>query len=1085
VAKNKKGTVKDEITGQGSKPLILLFLLLSGSCGLIYEIVWMKMLTLVIGNTVFTITTVLTAFMGGLALGSHLAGRLEGRIKQPLKIYGLLEGGIGVYALLLPVLIAGTEPFFRVVYQHIGASFYFISLLRFVICGLLLLVPTILMGATLPVLSKYFLADPSRLARTVGLLYGVNSLGAVLGSLGAGFVLIPALGISRTIYTAALINILIAAFFLWRFKDSGLPQLPAGNHKVKKQKQETAPEIITENPPAVTRVVMAAAGVSGLAAMIYQIAWTRVLLLAMGSSVYAFSLIVTAFICGLALGSLVITRFIDRRKDRVLILALLQGVIGLSALGILHVLGNLSVYAARFLFDAPRSFQYIQLVEFAVIFGLVLVPTFMMGATVPVAVRICTPDARQVGKFFGNVYAINTLGAIIGSFAAGFILIPWLGARNSILTAVAMNILMAGILFLRASTPALSRRVAAAVATAVIAGLVWYPLTAWDASVLSSGPFLYTGKYKNISARKGIGIEAAMKDKRQLIYFREGLHALVSVEKSSQGDVSLGINGKIDASAKGGDVATQLMIGHLPLLLHQGTQDVLMIGLGSGMTLGAVERHPVKSVDVVEIEAAVVEASQYFREFTGDVLDDPRARLIVADGRNHLALTSRLYDVIISEPSNPWVAGMANLFTREFFELAKQRLREAGLMCQWVQAYSMSSMDFKTIVRTFHSVFPHVTVWEAAFGGDYLLIGSPREVHIDLRALSERLVDERLRADLGLMRARGPAALMSRLIMTEAAIPGYIAGVPLHTDDNALLEYSAPRAILWQKPTEILAALYAHRQNPVSALRSGKSTAIRPVVEREILKRFEARKDVLAGFTSYMQGAAQAAVVRYEHALAISPQDYDATHLLAKLYYEIGNRFRDAQRPAKAIRAYEKSAEAIDNFIRGNRELLADHFKLDVIYSRANLHLGTMVLKADRLERAAAAFGKSISGEVRYADAHNNMGIVYERLGEYEAALNQYRLALKMDPSLVFVHMNMGNTLLKQEKYEEAIQSYRRVQKLKPDFALTHYNLGVAYFRQNEWDRAEKEWEQALVLAPDYSQARKGLEALRSMMKDR
>jgi tetratricopeptide (TPR) repeat protein len=256
-------------------------------------------------------------------------------------------------------------------------------------------------------------------------------------------------------------------------------------------------------------------------------------------------------------------------------------------------------------------------------------------------------------------------------------------------------------------------------------------------------------------------------------------------------------------------------------------------------------------------------------------------------------------------------------------------------------------------------------------------------------------------------------------------------------------------------------------------------------MERELHKRFEARKDVLAGFTSYTKGAAQEAMERFEHALAISPQDYDATYLLARLYYEIGNRFRDAKRPAEAIMAYEKSAEAIDNYIRGNRELLADHFKLDVIYSRTNLHLGIMVLKADRLERAAAAFEKSISGEVRYADAHNNMGIVYERLGEYEAALNQYRLALKMDPSLVSVHMNMGNTLLKQEKYEEAIQSYRRVQKLKPDFALTHYNLGVAYFRQNEWDRAEKEWERALALAPDYSQARKGLEALRSKMKDR
>jgi tetratricopeptide (TPR) repeat protein len=256
-------------------------------------------------------------------------------------------------------------------------------------------------------------------------------------------------------------------------------------------------------------------------------------------------------------------------------------------------------------------------------------------------------------------------------------------------------------------------------------------------------------------------------------------------------------------------------------------------------------------------------------------------------------------------------------------------------------------------------------------------------------------------------------------------------------------------------------------------------------MERELLKRFEARKDVLAGFTHYTKGAAQAAIERFEHALAISPQDYDATYLLAGLYHEIGNRFRDEKRPAEATRAYEKSVEAIDNFIRGNRALLADHFKLDVIYSRANLELGILALGADRLERAATAFEKSISGEVQYADAHNNMGIVYERAGEYEAALNQYRLAIDLNPNLVSAYMNMGNTRLKQKRYPEAIESYRQVKKLRPDFALTHYNLGVAYFQQNEWAKAEKEWERALALKPDFSQVQKSLDAVRIEMKDR
>ncbi len=348
MTKNKKQTAQGKIPGQKTNPVILLFLLLSGACGLIYEILWMKMLTLTMGNTVFSITTVLTAFMGGLALGSFLAGRYIDKIRDPLKTYGILEGGIGLYALLLPLLIAGTEPLFRLVYQGLNPSWYAFGLLRFFVCGLLLLVPTILMGATLPVLSQYFAADSARLGKTVGLLYGINTLGAVLGSFGAGFVLIPVLGIRWTVYSAALINMLIAAAIYRYFKDSSRPQPEIGSRRAKAKKRQPQPAaaMIHENPPAVTRVIMAAIGVSGMAAMIYQIAWTRVIALSIGSSVYAFSLIVTAFICGLALGSLVIPRFIDRRRNQVLILALLQGGIGLSALGIMHVLGILPVYVS-------------------------------------------------------------------------------------------------------------------------------------------------------------------------------------------------------------------------------------------------------------------------------------------------------------------------------------------------------------------------------------------------------------------------------------------------------------------------------------------------------------------------------------------------------------------------------------------------------------------------------------------------------------------------------------------------------------------------------------------------------------------
>jgi len=1066
-----------------TRPLILSFLLLSGSCGLIYEIIWMKMLTLVIGNTVFSITTVLSAFMLGLALGSFLAGRFISRVKDPLRTYGILQGGIGAYALILSGLVAGTEPLFRFIYQNVSTSFYMLSLLRFFICGAILLVPTTLMGATLPVLSKYFVQTRNDLGWNIGILYGVNTLGAVLGSFAAGFILIPVLGMSRTIHTAALLNLLIAAaiFILFNKSPQAEPLERKQNVQGKMQKKETEQKVVPERWRTIAWAVMIGIGLSGGAAMIYQIAWSRVLSLAIGSSVYAFSMILTAFISGLALGSLIIARFIDRRKDLILGLALVEGAIGISALLIIPILGRLPIIVADVVFESFHSFHYVHWVEFAVIFPLLLIPTFMMGMAIPMATKICTTDVRRVGMFFGNVYAMDTLGAVMGSFIAGFSLMPWLGAQNSIVIAVCMNIAAAVIIFLHAPAISLRKQVAGSLVIILIAALAWQQIPSWDARILTSGPYLYTDRYKDISGKKGGGIEAAMKEGRELLFFKEGLHAVVSVEKNTSGDLLLGINGKTDATAKY-DATTQLMFGHLPLLLHQGAEDVLVIGLGSGMTLGAVAMHPIKRVDMVEIESAVVEANAYFRDFTGNALHDPRVRLVIADGRNHLSLTSRQYDVIISEPSNPWISGIANLFTREFFDLAKQRLRDGGIMCQWVQAYSMSAANFKTIVRTFHAVFPHTSLWEVDLGSDYLLIGSMEGLHINPRMLDRRLADARIRADLRKMNITDLASFMDKLIMAGDVITRYAKDAPIHTDDNALLEYSAPIAILEKRSTLLLKTLYEYRSDPEGVIGS-LGAEIVASLSNDLMERSHARKEALAGLINYTNGSVQDAIKSFEAALSFNPHHYDATNMLAGLYYEIGAHFKDERRLAEAISAFERSIQVIDHFIMGDRARLSDHFDLDVIYAKANLDIGIMALNANRLEEAADALQKSVSGEVRYPEAHNNLGVIYERMGRYEAALNQYQLAIEQSPNLVSSRMNIGNILLMQGKYKEAIERYLQVQRLKPGFAPTNYNLGVAYFKMGEWEKAAQEWKLALELNPDFSEAKSSLVIVQNKLR--
>ncbi len=1062
---------------------ILILLLLSGSCGLIYEVLWMKLLTLVIGNTVFSITTVLTAFMGGLALGSFLGGRLLHRFREPLKTYAILEAGIGVCALLLPLAIAATAPLFRFVYQSLDPSFYTLGLLRFVVCGSLLLIPATLMGATLPVLCRYFSERGNEPGWTVGLLYGVNTSGAVLGSLIGGFFLIPTLGTTWTIYLAAFINlsIAVAAFMIAR---GTLIVSGAEGRETAKARKANKREVRSpaqQGGNYAVPAIMVGIGLSGLAAMIYQIAWTRVLTLSIGSSVYAFSLILTAFIFGLALGSLTIARFIDRRGDLITGLAATQAVIGIAALLTIPILGKLPVFVVKVVATYFDSFNQILWVELALVFLLLLLPTFMMGAAVPIAVRICATNIDRLDRIFGDVYAINTLGAIIGSFAAGFLLLPWIGSRNSILVAVAVNLAAAIVIFVVASNLSRSRRIAGALLLLAGAGLAWQSLPKWDYAILTSGPYLYAERYRDLSASGEQGIQAAMREGQELLFFEEGLHAVVSVKRTVEGDVALEVNGKTDATARG-DAATQLMLGHLPLLMNPDATNVLIIGLGSGMTLAAAERHPVQAIDMVELEPAVIRASEFFVPFTGDVLADSRVNLIVADGRNHLALSDRQYDVIISEPSNVWVSGMANLFTQEFFELARQRLRSGGLMVQWVHAYSMASADFKMLVRTFRSVFPNLTVWEVDLDSDYLLVGSMDDVAVDAETLQNLLANEDMRHDLATMGITDLASFAGKLLMVGDDISRYTAGAALHTDANGRLEYSAPRALL-QHSTRLLEELYQHRSSPPEVLRALGWDASDALLETQLDRRYASRRHAMEGYVSISEGAQRQAIESFDRALALSPEDYDTGRLLASVHLELGKRLREQQSSKEAADAFSASARTLDRLVAADGYSASSQWDVEVLRAQAHQHLGLIHLESGSLRRAERALRESLSGEVQYAKAHNNLGVVHEREGRMEEAKTQYLQALEVDPNHVSARMNLGNVYLAQLDYDKAVASYLLVQELQPDSEMAHYNLGVAYFRQGELGKAANEWTRALEIKPDFREARESLDVVQNRMK--
>ena len=951
------------------------------------------------------------------------------------------------------------------------------TIVRFALCAIVLLIPTTLMGATLPILSRYAVGESKRTGWTIGRLYGLNSLGAALGALAAAFVLIPAIGLSRTTILAALINFAVggAALLLARRSHAAALTRKTKSSPSKALEPETAE---LERWPAAA--LLLGIGLSGLAGMMYQIGWTRVLSLYFGSSVYVFGLIVSAFISGIALGSIA-SGPLTRRREPVVSFALLQLGIAIAALILVPILGRLAPLTAEWLTQPGREFGALQGLEFALVFALLLVPTALMGAAFPLAAAAYTRALPKVARSVGNLYGANTLGAIIGVLAAGLLLIPLIGTERTLLVAVAINLTAAGLTLATVRRWPVYRRAVMIAAAAAFGVMVW-GLPTWNGLLLTAGPYLYADRYTEVAAQRKIPIAQAMSEGRQLVFFKEGLHAAVSVTKTLEGDLVLGVNGKTDATARA-DAPTELLVGHLPLLLKPDARDVLLIGLGSGMTLAAVERHPVKSIDVVELEPAIIEASRLFRRFTGSPLDDARAHLTVADGRQYLSNAERPYDVVISEPSNPWVSGMANLFTREFFQSARARLAAKGVMCQWVHAYSMAPEDFRTIVRTFAQVFPHTTLWEADLGNDYLLIGSVAELHPDLDELRASLETKPLRRDMAITNTADVPSLMAKLVLNPEGVREFAGDGPLHTDDNALLEYSAPRGLLRGRSAEMLNQLYAVRAQPWAQLAALGWTSPPQEIANAVETGFAARQEVVAGYVALTESAEADAVVHLDRARSLMPRSYEATYFLARLYYDAGKRAGTAADPNLAQRSYLRGIAVVDGFLGDDAGRLRNHFLLSAVYAQTNIELGGLLLGANQLEAAAGALRRSFAGGIEYPEARTNLGVVFERLAQPDSAEAQYRLALAAYPGHLSARMNLGSLWLRMGRSREAIEQYREALRLQPSNAIAHFNLGAAYFQQRAWREADGEWRRALDIRTDFYEARRALDQVRDSIK--
>ena len=969
------------------QPALLGLFLVTGFTGLVYELLWARMFTMVFGATVLAVSTVLAAFFTGLALGSWAFGRIVDRLGKPLLLYGLLEVGIGIYAAFVPSLIPYAQGIAASVSRDAPDSFYAVSLARFVVSLVLMLLPTTLMGASLPVLSRFMVRFRERVGRDLGYLYAVNTIGAALGCLITGFFLIEALGVSTTHTLAVVLNLAVgcAALVLHRTAVSAAlepnapessrlpvkpPRKPRRKSRSARSKRVAPPESVAGAPPAtyssgIVLLVLGAFGISGAAALGYEVLWTRNLGVTLHSTTYSFTLILAAFLCGIGLGSLLYGRYLQRSRRPVFLFGAIQAAVGLYALALIHFFGVMPDLFSEVIQPAEADWGTMTSLQLLLCFGVMLIPTLLLGCTFPLASRICVAGLETVGKTVGGVYAVNCIGAIAGSFLAGFVIIPTIGVKSGMMLVSGASIAVAVVLLGVAPEAGRKARRSAIAMTVALAAIGLVAGSATDLHV-------------------GIGTSA---EARNLLYYKDGLVANVRVEQTAD-DVLLMIDNKVQAGRLGARSSQGL--GHIPMLLHPEPRRVMAIGMGAGMTAGAVTRHPVESVRIVDLVGDLAETARYFSHQNHDVLSDRRTRFIVGDGRNFLLTTDERFDVIVGDIFFPAGAGTGSLYSLGHNRLARSRLADGGLLVQWVPLYQLTEAEFQIIAATFLEEFPAAELWLGDPDMMYPvvgLVGRTGPPGIDVSRLHRRLQDVEI--SRGLVFGSDETSLLCSFLMGGRDLADYVAGAPLNTDDRPRIEFSAPRNDYTNRRYgwEVIQKLARLKKSVVPLLDTESLGAERDNIIERIQRREAAMRHFYRGTFAFGNGQAEVGYQAFREARSLAPMDafidFHASESTGRMHAAVGDADRAATLLESAVRLRPDEPNP--------RLLLADLYAADGRWELVEGHLVQVV-----------------EHHAEHAVALSRLGEMYARQQRWELADAMLARALDIlpvaDPGLLQLH---------------------------------------------------------------------------------
>jgi len=1056
--------------------------LVSGAAALLYEVAWLRLLTMTMGHTTGAVGAVLAAFMGGLAMGAWIAGRFTDGLERlrALRIYAALEGVIALCALAMPFAISAMRPLLAWAYAD-GAGGAVFDLTRLAASIALIALPGAAMGASFPVgvaaiRDSGFGMRDSKGARSVAELYAANTIGAAIGAALTGFVLLPSLGLFGTTIFGIVLNLVAAAGAL----------ILVRTQEPKNLKEPTERDPLTlMNPMNPMRPrIMGAIAASGFVALVYEVVWTRVLAMTLGPTTYAFSAMLVAFIAGLAIGAAIASATLPRARRQAIWLGMSIIVAAAAALVAGMAADRLPIVIARTAGRADASFMSVFALDVVLVVAIQLPMTIALGAALPFAIAAASASRDAAPRTAAVIYASNTAGAIAGALAGSFILIPRLGLQHSLQLASGIAVVagLAACLAEPEDAARLTRRGqrsrfavgVAAIAVSVLAVL----MPAWNRGRLANGA------YRLAPALAAGDIETAL-EAGDLLYYREGAAGTVSVRRLL-GVTSLAIDGKVDAS-NGADMLTQKLLAHLPLLLHDNPRSVYIIGLGSGVTLGAALRHPIDRADVSEISPEVVSASAYFSTENRDALSDGRVRLIVGDGRSHLLLSDDRYDVIVSEPSNPWMAGVSTLFTREFFQAARAHLQPDGILCQWAHTYNINDTDLRSIVDTFLSTFPNGSAWLVG-ASDLLLIGSTSPI----RALESGIDSAWNRAgvaeDLGQVGVSDAFGVLTLFIARGRDLQRYASGARVQTDDRLALEYSAPRAIYGRYQT-----------SNIDRLRATAADAALPAAIAGVRASADAASWRNRAAMQMKADTPELAFQDYGDALKIAPQDLDALERYVGAAAASGQldaaekylRNRIAATDTAALNVELSRVLAARGDLDGAAAAAQHGAALDPSSERALDQLVT-VLADNRNDAAveqlvtllvrtgatrpvtlyaqmrlahmrgrfeqARAFGERLTStetsEENAARNSNLLGLAYDGLGDHDRARQMFEASLRTSPRAPAVLMNLGFTELKAGRPDVAEKRFSEVLFLSPTLAPALDGLAQALERQGKTSRA-------------------------------